>query len=458
MQRAIVSIIATWCALLLLLLCPLASAQPTEGVEFEAIKNLVVMIEGKLGEAPTYGAGIVFANQGGFIYVATAFHVVRKGENSATGLKIRFAQKPDEDFAAEHHPRAWYEYDLAVIRVKTPPGLRQFQFDRLAEATSVKKGDKVYAIGYPGGSEPWGVTYNPGFVRTVLEFTLTVEAPPITVGHSGGALFDQRSLLVGMVKNTDGVVATVLRMDKALETIRRELELPVQLSLAPKAGSSRPNAKDGLEYIWIPPGRFIMGCSEEDTLCDKDESPPHEVEIGSGFWMGQTEVTQAAYRRLTTADPSKFKGAQRPVESVSWQEANNYCLKAGLRLPTEAEWEYAARAGSTKSHYGGWGEIGWHSENSSQTTHDVGGKQANRWTLYDMLGNVWEWVADRYDQDSYKAKEGKDPKGPGSGSLRVMRGKSWINLTGSVRVSDRGAIEPASRSEHVGFRCAGELP
>ncbi len=440
--------------ILLLLLCPRASAQPTEGAEFEATKNLVVMIEGKLGEAPTQGAGIVFANQAGFVYIATAFHVVRSDENRATDLKVRFAQKPNEDFAAEHHPRAWYEHDLAVIRVKTPQALG-FQLDRLADMAAMKKGDKVYAIGYPT-TERWAVTFNPGFLRIVDAMTLKAESRSITEGYSGGALIDQRSFLAGMVLNTDSVMANALRLDRALDLIRQEVELPVQLSLR-TPGALRTNLKDGLPYVWIPPGRFTMGCSKDDKECKEDQAPPHEVEITKGYWMGQTEVTQAAYRRVTDKDPSEFKGAKRPVERVSWGEANDYCMKAGLRLPTEAEWEYAARAGSTATRHGELDEVAWHLGNASRQTHEAGGKLPNGWNLYDTLGNAWEWVADWYSQDYYQAGEGKDPKGPGSGTERVMRGASWGNSPENVSVFVRSRHEPALRLHHIGFRCAGEL-
>ncbi len=454
MRRAIVSIIVIWCALSPL--CPRASAQPTEGSEFDATKNLVVTIEGKLGETPTQGAGIVFANQGGFVYIATAFHVVRRGENIATDLRVRFAQKPNQEFPAEHHPRAWYEHDLSVIRVKTPPGL-QFRLDRLAPPASVKKRDKVYAIGYPN-AERWAVTFNPGFVRTIDAQTLTVESPSIVAGYSGGALINQRNLLVGIVQGTDALMANALRLDEALNLIRQEVELPIQLSLR-TPGASRTNPKDGLPYVWIPPGKFMMGCSKEDKGCSLDESPPHQVEITLGYWMGQTEVTQEAYRRVTGEDPSKFKGANRPVERVSWTEAQDYCVKVGLRLPTEAEWEYAARAGSTEARYGEVDAVAWYRTNASQQTHDVGGKQANRWNLYDTLGNAWEWVADWYDKDYYWAGEGKDPKGPSAGGQRVLRGGTWGGNPEDVRVSDRdGWVGPAIRDYIIGFRCGGELP
>jgi len=150
------------------------------------------------------------------------------------------------------------------------------------------------------------------------------------------------------------------------------------------AGQTKVNPKDGLRYIRIPPGTFQMGCSPGDNLCDDWEKPRHSVTLTKGFWMGQTPVTQAAYQRVMGTNPSQFRGGQRPVEQVSWDEALDYCKAVGMRLPTEAEWEYAARAGSTAS------LNGYNNGDYLGQTYDVARKQPNAWKLYDMLGNVWE--------------------------------------------------------------------
>jgi len=219
-----------------------------------------------------------------------------------------------------------------------------------------------------------------------------------------------------------------------------------------KTIKTRVNAKDGLTYVWIPPDMFQMGCSPNDPECNADEKPAHPVAITTGFWMGVTLVTQAAYRKVVGANPSNLKGDQLPVEMVSWDDAQAYCDAVEMRLPTEAEWEYAARGGSVAARYAPLARIAWYNANSGGTTHQVAQKQANDYGLYDMLGNVWEWVADRYG--SYDGA-GADPKGPLYGPVRVMRGGSGDNDASVVRVSVRHSYGPEFRDHLVGFRCAG---
>ncbi len=137
----------------------------------------------------------------------------------------------------------------------------------------------------------------------------------------------------------------------------------------PQPGSTKLNAKDGQLYVWIPPGSFIMGCSPGDTECFDHEKPAHNVSITKGFWLGQTPVTQAAYQRVVGTNPSHFKGDNLPVEQVTWDEAKQYCEAVGGRLPTEAEWEYAARTGTAVARYGNLDAIAWYQGNRGSQTH-----------------------------------------------------------------------------------------
>jgi formylglycine-generating enzyme required for sulfatase activity len=141
---------------------------------------------------------------------------------------------------------------------------------------------------------------------------------------------------------------------------------------------------------------------------------------------------------------------------VIWDEANQYCAWAGGRLPTEAEWEYAARGGSPQARYGDLGAIAWSKDNAGNQTHEVAAKLANGFGLYDTLGNVWEWVNDWYDPNSYQSGAAQDPAGPPTGQEKVLRGGSWIVDPKLLRVSDRYSIKPDARSDYFGFRCVWE--
>jgi formylglycine-generating enzyme required for sulfatase activity len=246
--------------------------------------------------------------------------------------------------------------------------------------------------------------------------------------------------------------------------------------------STRLNPKDGLTYVRIPGGTFAMGCSPGDNECFNDEKPSHQVTISKDFWIGQTLVTQAAYKHVVGVNPSRFIGEQLPVEMVSWDEAQSYCHRVGMRLPTEAEWEHAARAGSTGSRYGQLDAIAWYVGNGGprpgdgtalyqsdpkeyediligkgNQTHAVGQKPANGWGLYDMLGNVWEWTADWYDKNYYGNSGARDPTGPKGGKYRALRGGAWDDNDRNIRLSNRYWLEPGSRHFYAGFRCVGNF-
>ncbi len=235
----------------------------------------------------------------------------------------------------------------------------------------------------------------------------------------------------------------------------------------PPPGTVRENPKDGLKYVWIPPGNFVMGCPPTDDDCNGFEKPPHPVTISKGFWMGQTEVTVAAYKRFAAATSRQMPPAppfnsgwandSMPIVKVTWNEARDYCTWAGGRLPTEAEWEYAARGESTAPRYGPLDEIAWYGANSGGQTHPVGEKQANGFGLYDVIGNALEWVNDWYEEKYYRSSPSQDPPGPASGAKRGLRG-GYFDLKAKVmRVSNRGGGGPGDRFPGSGFRCGGQV-
>ena len=216
------------------------------------------------------------------------------------------------------------------------------------------------------------------------------------------------------------------------------------------------------EMIKVEAGYFVMGCTEEqEESCADDENPYHKVTISKNYYIGKFEVTQELYEAVMGENPSKWKFFDRPVENVSWEEAQEFCNKLSrmtgrkFSLPTEAEWEYAARGGKKSSNtiYCGSPEIddvAWYDDNSDEHTHAVGKLSPNELGIYDMSGNVWEWCLDWYGD--YSSSSQTDPKGPETGSKRVLRGGSWIYNDWSCRVTYRASGVPTGRGSSVGFR------
>ncbi len=258
-------------------------------------------------------------------------------------------------------------------------------------------------------------------------------------------------------------------------------------SKAPTPSTKSITTKSGIEMVLIPAGEFVMG----DATGEEDERPARKVQI-SAFYMDKHEVTQKAYKALMGKCPAKFEGDDRPVERASWLFATRYCnmrsLQEGLklcythtgqevtcdfaadgyRLPTEAEWEYACRAGTaTRYSFGNdaaaLGDYAWFKANSAAATHPVGQKKPNPWGLHDMHGNVAEWCHDAYAADAYATGESKDPAGPKAGEERVLRGGSWGASPEACRSAARASEPPGFADvcfgyERYGFRCVRRAP
>lgn len=219
------------------------------------------------------------------------------------------------------------------------------------------------------------------------------------------------------------------------------------------------NPKDGLTYVWIPPGNFTMGCSPGDSECEPDENPSHPVEMPKGFWLGQTEVTNAAYHRVVPGSQVfSPKEANLPVVGLSWREAKAYCAAIGGRLPVEAEWEYAARGGTTGAYYGVPSKIAWYAVNSGDARHEVAALQPNAYGVYDMLGNASEWVLDRYyrkyDIDAPAIGDIEQPLASNASAL--TRGGFWESEAPNIRVSRRAEKDKDEPAPMAGVRCVAE--
>ncbi len=306
---------------------------------------------------------------------------------------------------------------------------------------------------------------------------------------------EQASALVALSAETGKILRAELDVrisytrrrcaDEALtdceEDVRGMQSIFASLTLKPPEPKLPPdqlseNERDGLEYVLIPAGAFEMGCVPGDSECYERERPRHKVEITEPFWLGRTEVPVEAFERFVRATgramPPEPQGLpdynddwekkSHPMVKVTWEEAQAYCTWAGGRLPTEAEWERAARGGVEGLKYP-WGNERTHDEanywrtgsrDGWKHTAPVASFPANGYGLYDMAGNVYEWTADWFAEDYFGRSPGRDPRGPASGKQRSVRGGAGFINPAVLRISTRLQHEPDGRNLNVGFRCA----
>ncbi len=412
-----------------------------------------VSVKSELDRKP--GTGFVVALRGGNAYLITSAHVV-EGDASP---QIEFVVDSDRTYRATVRGlEAGEERGLALLVVGGPPA---------GAAAITVSGDgpparqsKVDVAGFPVPFSTFSVVDTTVASRRGRDIMLSRETgegfsggPVLLNGAVVGVIFGREpgfGKMVGAVSIRDYLAGHQISVDASAVVVE-----PPKPPSGPRPGEERTNPLDGLTYVRIPPDTFTMGCSPDDKECDTGEKPAHPVTISKGFWLGKSEVTQAAYEKVTGTNPSNFRSANRPVEQVSWTEADAYCKKAGRRLPTEAEWEYAARSGSTAARDGDLDQVAWYSGNSQATTHDVMTKGKNAFGLHDMLGNVWEWVADW--SGPYSAAAATDPRGALSSDGKVVRGGSWYIHPQLVRASTRYGYGVSYRNYNFGFRCAGEF-
>ncbi|MGN0852635.1 MAG: formylglycine-generating enzyme family protein, partial [Kiritimatiellia bacterium] len=305
---------------------------------------------------------------------------------------------------------------------------------------------------------------------------------------------DSLGFRLGCSAGPRGEMGKVAASTESASAATREAAAGNDAHVEPRAGETRTITLPGgaeMELVYCPPGKFMMG-SPVSEAGRFDNEKQHEVKLTRGFWLGKYEVTQRQWKSVMGNNPSRFKGDDRPVENVSWNDCQDFIGRVrsatglDVRLPTEAEWEYACRAGTTsalpngkdlrivgKNNGPALDDIAWYGGNSCRDfelangydcsdwpekqysgsragTHPVGRKRPNRWGLYDMIGNVWEWCGDRYG--AYPEGSVTEPTGPASGSDRVFRGGSWGRGARYCRSAGRLGCGPVSLDDDLGFR------
>ena len=313
-----------------------------------------------------------------------------------------------------------------------------------------------------------------GMLTSICDIPVAQDQGAIDVSFEGGDGKTQRFVMSGKVLDMP------VRDFAKIQFVRQGSATPEH---GKQAGHAEPSAEKGkaggqplktgaektvvlpggakMEMIWCGPGSFLMGspATEEGRF---DDEPQHKVTLTKGFWLGKYEVTQAQWKSVMGSNPSKFGGDNHPVDTVSWTDCQRFIHKVNakldvvMRLPTEAEWEYACRAGSdgAVSGSGVLGDMAWYEVNSSHQTHDVGTNKANAWGFYDMHGNVLEWCQDWFLPSDNAAVEAVDPKGPVAGSFKMMRGGCWFYYARDCRSAYRLKRDPDLRNSIYGFRLA----
>ncbi len=434
-------------AILLFLLLP-AAALPQD---LDTAAAAVVQISGIRNGSTVRGSGFVVGLDRDKATIVTVSHVIAGLEN----IQVTFAADLTESFPAGGFLRMDAENPKgpAVFQVRgaIPAGVTVLSFE---VEKRPRLGEPLYLLGFPLMATSLRTTQR---TLSARDGTSLLIDQGLGEGFSGGPVL-QNGKVVGVVTGVDdqttyAVEAVVVRAALEGWGVRLGGQAPDPPPAEAACVPGQSVTEDGIDYVRICSGTFTMGSAKDDPQAYADEKPAHRVRL-SEFRIGKTEVTNAQYRRV---QPDHKGEDNLPAAKVSWTEAKAACEHFGGRLPTEAEWEYAARAGSTTA----WSFAGdenslsdyaWFNKNAGDTTHPVATKKPNAWGLYDLHGNVWEWVADWYAP--YTAEAQPDPAGPATGESRVLRGGVFDGPPRVLRSAVRVRVRPGDRDRFIGFRCA----
>lgn len=455
----------------------------------EELKKGVVKITAIEGQKKKVGTGFIVKADSDAVHIVTAAHVV--AGDSQPNVQF-FTQQDVKIQATVKHAEGSDDptaLALLVLRGKgnIPTGLTAMS---LATATRVSSGDDVMVLGHPRGAGDWAIIK--GSIASREGRDLKVDAN-IDEGNSGGPIIHNGQvvgLIGGAQRYGKGVTIGTVREYLEGHGVALEERLPLSVTKSPpppigqpRQSTAKPESqsvtqareiigKDGAPMVLVPAGEFTMGSREDDKSADEDERPAHPVYLDA-FYIDQHEVTTTLYskffletRRATPTHWSEEvlkQHGRKPVVGVSWNDATAYCSWVGKRLPTEAEWEKAARG--TDQRLYPWGHAAPNEVlgkpdylvRGYAALNDAGSRERGKspYGVYDMADNAREWVADWYDAAYYSKSQEHNPKGPVSGDNRVRRGGSWMDR--AMRSADRDLGTPTSQTSYFGFRCAQDI-
>lgn len=468
-----------------LLLHFLLDVTPGHAQSIEDLKKGVVKITAQTKDMTMVGTGFIVRLEKDTVYVVTAAHVL----GSDPQPKVEFFTKPSPVRATVVNKEGEEVTSLALLMIQGrdsfPSGVTALP---IAAAVRLSGGEDIVVIGHPRSAGDWTVLK--GSIARRDGRHVKVDAN-VDEGSSGGPML-QNGKVVGLVAGTTkyGLAVTASSIRDYLDGNRVPLEedrgtaqitspsgSPTKSETREPTRDREITGKDGAPMVLVPAREFMMGSRQDDKSAENDERPAHSVYLDA-YYIDQYEVTTTRYatffRATNRRQPTYWseqllqQHGNKPVVGVDWNDASAYCAWAGKRLPTEAEWEKAAR-GTDQRPYP-WGnatpnktlanfERGFDFKDYGVLT-DVGSFEEGKspYGAYDMAGNVWEWVSDWYDEHYYSKSPARNPKGPSSGEYRVIRGGSWSDGPVLVRSAYRSRITPTNRLVYLGFRCAQDIP
>jgi formylglycine-generating enzyme required for sulfatase activity len=456
--------------------------QPVIGEDLQALKAGVVKITTKTGQV---GTGFIVRIEPEAIYIVTAAHVIAGGD---VHPEVEFFIKRNVPVKGAVLPGAEVNDDLRGLALVVVHGIAQMPDATVlpfeASGEKVSGGEEALVIGHPGGGGDWTVVKRNISNRVGRDMTLD---PDLASRFSGGPIIVQDHVVGIVMSNRDGFGLGITH-NSVLDYLEGfQIKPGVRgTSILGSEGtgnfmdqslSSKRVGKDEAPMVLVPGGAFTMGSPE--GVGEPDEHPQHIVHLDN-FYIDQYELTVEQYQRfmkVTNREAPDYwehvelsRDAKKPVVAIDWQDAHDYCEWAGKRLPTEAEWEKASR-GTDKRTYP-WGEFvpnssmanfGENSREEKVYEHqlkEVGSYERGKspYEVYDMAGNVWEWVQDWYGENYYQISPRENPPGPPMGEFKVLRGGSWDFVPKVLRTAYRFRFDPTARLASFGFRCAQNAP